>query len=218
MQEKPDQPGMKKSPPFRLMLVSDQRRLGDRPLLSVALSAAEGGVDALQLREKDLPGRELLELGLKLHKELGSAAALLINERVDVARAIPGAGAHLPGSGPRIAESRETLGPERLLGKSAHRLEEALSAEREGADYVIFGPVYDTESKRPYGPPPGIALLKETASAAGIPVYAIGGINPDRAAEVRDAGAAGMAVMSFILDHPDPAEAARLLKDGWRRG
>jgi thiamine-phosphate pyrophosphorylase len=200
------------------MLVSEQRRLGGRPLVSVAMSAVEGGVDAVQLREKDLPRKELLELGSELKKNLGSAAALLINERVDVAAAIPGTGAHLPASGPGIEESREKFGPERLLGKSAHLLEEAVSAEREGADYVIFGPVYDTESKRPYGPPRGTARLKEAASAADIPVYAIGGINPDRAAELRDAGAAGMVVMSFILDHPDPAEAARLLMNAWRRG
>lgn len=185
-------------------------------MLEAAAKAAKGGADALQVREKGLGGKELYELCADMQKTLDEKATLVINDRVDVAMALSGAGAHLPGSGLSLLEARKLMGTDRLLGKSVHSIDEARRAERDGADYIIFGPVYDTESKRSFGGPQGLDKLSQAASGVKIPVYAIGGIVPERASEVRKAGAAGMAVMSFILDHPDPEEAARQLVEAWQ--
>jgi len=146
---------------------------------------------------------------------VGERARLIINDRADVALALAGAGAHLPASGLPVAAARALLGPDRLLGRSVHSIGEAVAAQQEGADYVIFGPVYETASKKPYGPPQGLAKLMETAAGVDIPVYAIGGIVPERAGEVRAAGAAGLVVMSFILEHAEPERAAGLLREAW---
>jgi thiamine-phosphate pyrophosphorylase len=99
------------------------------------------------------------------------------------------------------------------VGASVHSLEEAIEAETEGADWLIFGPVYDTPSKRAYGSPQGLTALARVAKTVTIPVIAIGGITPERVREVREAGAQGVAVISAVLSAPSPGDAVRRFLD-----
>jgi thiamine-phosphate pyrophosphorylase len=203
-------------PPFRLCLVAAPAP--GRDLAEIARRAVTGGVDAVQVRGKELGGRALHDLAARVIAAVGDRARVLVNDRVDVALALGAAGVHLPGSGLPVAEARRLVGPERIVGRSVHSEDEARAAEAEGADYLIFGPVFATESKRAYGPPQGLDQLRRVAAAVRVPVCAIGGITPERAGAVRDAGAAGMAVLSFILDHPEPEKAARTLIEAWNQG
>ncbi len=194
--------------PFRLCLVTDSKRTGEDRLVRVVTQAVKGGVDAVQVREKHLGGARLLEMCLSLGEAVGDKARILVNDRADVAACLAGAGVHLPGSGLSPADAEMVLGKDRLKGLSAHSVEEALAAEKAGADYVILGPIHDTESKRAYGPPLGLGPLEKTAEAARVPVIAIGGMVPGRVADAIRAGASGVAVMSYILGHEDPEKAA----------
>jgi thiamine-phosphate pyrophosphorylase len=172
----------------------------------------------VQLREKDLSARELVELGGRLREITArERAALLINDRIDIAVACDADGVHLPTSSFDVCDARTLLGPDRIVGVSTHAPEQVVAAERAGADFVVFGPVFDTPSKRGYGPPLGLAALTLAVSAVAIPVLAIGGITADRVHEVRAAGAAGVAVIRAILAAEDPEAAARAFGPGERR-
>jgi thiamine-phosphate pyrophosphorylase len=195
---------------FGVYLVTDRHQTRGRPLVDCVEAALRGGVRAVQLREKDLTTRELVELGGRLREVTArQEAALLINDRVDVVLACGADGVHLPASSFDVCDARTLVGAERLVGLSTHAPEQVVAAERAGADFVVFGPVFDTPSKRPYGPPLGLAALALAASAVAIPVFAIGGITAERVHDVRAAGAAGAAVIRAILAAEDPEAAAR---------
>lgn len=197
---------------MQLHLVTDRKRAGGA-LVERVEAALRGGVDAVQLREKDLPARVLQQLAhelLRLCRRHG--ARLLINDRIDVALAVDADGVHLPATSFRVAEARALLGTDRLIGVSTHDPDEVAAAAREGADYAVFGPVFETPSKAAFGPPQGVDRLRRAVAAAAIPVLAIGGITPARVREVRDSGAAGVAAISSILAAADPAAAARSLR------
>jgi thiamine-phosphate pyrophosphorylase len=166
------------------------------------------GLPSVQVREKDLGAGELAALCRRLRTlTLTAEAMLIVNDRVDVALAV-GADAVQRTSTSLSVRDMIAVADKRLhIGASVHALEEAMEAERQGADWVVFGPVYDTESKRAYGPPQGLARLEAVARAVGVPVIAIGGITPARVAEVRGAGAAGVAVISGILEADSPRDA-----------
>jgi thiamine-phosphate pyrophosphorylase len=134
---------------------------------------------------------------------------LLVNDRVDVALAAGADGVHLPGDSFRVAEARALLGERALIGVSTHAPEEVAAAAAEGADFAVFGPVFETPSKAAYGAPQGLERLGAAVRAASLPVLAIGGMTPERATAARRIGAAGAAVVSAILAAPDPAAAAR---------
>jgi thiamine-phosphate pyrophosphorylase len=110
------------------------------------------------------------------------------------------------------------LGPGQLVGVSTHSPAEALAAAREGADYVVFGPVYDTPSKREYGRPQGLPALAEACRQTPVPVLAVGGVTPERVGELRAAGAAGVAVIRGLLEAEDPARATRAFLAAWTVG
>lgn len=186
---------------FRLLAISDRAALGGTAALPAWLSRlAAAGVDALQLREKDLDDRALFDLAREARTLLPSPARLLVNGRLDLALAAGADGAHLPADGVPLAALRERFGPAVLLGRSTHRPEEVEQARRDGADYVTFGPVYPTPGKERFGPPPGLEGLRR-AAAVGIPVYALGGVTIQRLAEVAEAGAAGAAgIRTFLED------------------
>ncbi len=187
----------------RLHLVTDRRLRGDSGLTALVAEAAAGGLGAVQLREKDLPGGDLLHLAEALLRALGDTP-LLVNERVDVALAAGAAGVHLPAAGLPTPAVRRLVGPDRLVGRSVHSLEEARQAEDEGADYVILGTIFATPSK-PGRTPAGLPLVREVTAAVRLPVIAIGGIDERNAAAVIGAGAHGVAVSSAILRAPAPA-------------
>ncbi len=197
---------------FDLYLVTDRHATAGRDLPWVLEQALEGGVRAVQLREKDLGGRELLELARQV-KELCDrhGAELFINDRVDVALASDAAGVHLAANSLPAKVARELLGPDRKIGVSTHSVEEARAAAGDGADFVLFGPVYRTASKLPFGDPQGPVALKAVTDAASVPVFAIGGIKQGHIPELKAHGASHIALISAISEAPDPAAAARNL-------
>jgi thiamine-phosphate pyrophosphorylase len=164
------------------------------------------GPGALQLRDKDLLGGPYLRRAERLAALCRAAGVqLLVSDRVDVAMAARAAGVHLPADGIVPADARALLGDGATIGRSIHA--EAELATAGGADFVLFGPVYDTPSKRAFGPPQGIARLRAVCAASALPVVAVGGVTAGRVAEVRAAGAAGVAVIGAVFAESDPAAA-----------
>ena len=189
-----------------LVLVTDRHATGGRDLEAVVARALDAGLPAVQLREKDLPGRTLFELAERLRVATRRAGALLfVNGRVDVARAVDADGVQLGASTLPVDVARTLLAPGALVGESTHALDEVRATR---ADFVVFGPVYDTPSKRAYGPPQG-DRVHEALAVAPVPLIAIGGIEPASAVRLREAGVHGVAVIRAILAAPDPATATR---------
>lgn len=176
------------TPTFELLAISDRASLElPFPQWLGRLSAA--GVGAVQVREKDLDDRSVLELARQARAVLST---VLVNGRLDLALAAGADGVHLPADGVPAAALRRRFGPGVLLGVSTHGVEEVERALRDGADYVTFGPVWPTPSKERYGPPLGTGELAR-AARVGIPVYALGGVMLSRFGEAAAAGAAGVA-------------------------
>ena len=195
---------------FRLYLVTDRRLVTARPLEDAVADACRAGVRAVQLREKDLDAKSLFELALRLRRIASSSrAALLVNDRADIARAACADGVHCPEGGFPPAVARRILGERAIIGVSTHSLEAALEAEKHGADFITFGPVFETPSKFKYGAPQGLERLGDVATAVRIPVFAIGGITPERVRMCLDCGARGVAVVSAILGSADIERAVR---------
>lgn len=156
--------------------------------------ALRRGASILQLRIPGGPGRALEKEARAIIPT--AIVPVLISSRIDVALAVGALGVHLPEADVPVASARRLLG-ERLLGRSAHSLEGALAAEAEGADYVVLGPVFETES-HPGRPPLGVEVLREAAARLRIPVLAIGGVDGERARECEAAGAAGFAAIRYF--------------------
>ncbi len=200
---------------FRLYLVTDRKaaEAAGRTLPAVldaalARAAARGVKVGVQLREKDLDGGPLLALAREARAVTRAhGARLLVNDRLDVALAAEADGVHLPSDGLPPDAARTLLAAMGLIGVSTHSPTEVVAARARGADFVLLGPIYDTPSKRPYGPPLGIETLAEAAAGASVPVLAIGGITPERVAEVRRAGAHGVACIGAVMSAADPAAA-----------
>jgi len=184
-------------PAFRLLLVTD-RKLARRPLpelVETALASAAPGLIAVQLREKDLEARALAELARALVPVCRARGApLLVNDRLDVALAVGAGGVHLPQASFKADDARRLLGPDKLVGVSCHSIEEVRDAKGCGAGYATFGPVFDTPSKRRFGPPVGLERLREAARLS-LPLYGLGGVGVDNAGEVLEGGAAGVAAI-----------------------
>jgi thiamine-phosphate pyrophosphorylase len=195
---------------FSLYLITDRTQTRGRALVEVVDACMGAGLKAVQLREKVLSALELLELARPLRDlTRQSGAKLFINDRLDVALAIAADGVQRAHHSLPTAVIREVAGAAMLIGVSVHSLEEARTAQADGADFVLFGPVYDTPSKRPYGPPQGVDALARCAEAVTIPVFAIGGITPERVRAVKTAGARGVAVISGIIAAERPADATK---------
>jgi thiamine-phosphate pyrophosphorylase len=206
-------------PPI-LCLVTDRQRLGESSLETVVEEAVKGGVNVVQLRERDLPAGELLAMATRLREVTRGRALLIINDRLDVAVAAGADGVHLPESGLPEAFARRLLGRHAIIGRAVHSKEAAVEAEQAGADYVQLGTIYATQSK-PDLKPSGPKLVREVSAAVAVPVLAVGGVNPENAAEVIDAGAFGASVISAILGAEDPQAAARQLveamAEAWKK-
>lgn len=198
----------------RLLLVTDRHQTKGRPLVPLLQRVLSVGAPAIQLRERDLPVRELVALAREVQALTHSGGSqLFINDRVDIALALDGAGVHLRSNSLPVSVARRLLGAERLLGLSVHSLEETVQAESQGADYVILGPIYETPSKQAFGAPIGIQTLEKACRAVRIPVVGIGGVTAARAREMRQAGAFGVAVITAILGAEDVESATRELLD-----
>ncbi len=196
---------------FNLYLITDRHQVATGHTLTSAIqSALQGGVKAVQLREKDLSSAALLALARELRTLTHQYdALLLINDHVDVALAVEADGVHLGGHSRPAGLVRRQVGAEMLIGVSTHGREEIRTASELGADFVTFGPVYATPSKAVYGAPQGLNALAEACRNSPLPVFALGGITAERAAEVRAAGAHGIALISAIIASPSPEFATK---------
>ena len=194
-----------------LVLVTDAARLHGRDLAQVVRQAVEGGVTAVQLRDKTASHEQLLEDGACVRDAIAGRAMFFVNGDVDAALALAADGVHLPERGPNVADVRARVGDAMLISRAVHSVASALRAEREGADIVQLGTVFETASK-PGAAPIGLDGLRAACGAVGVPVIAIGGITPDNAAAVLRAGAAGVAVIGAIFDADDPRRAAAGLR------
>jgi len=221
---------------FQLYLVSDRRLVAPRSLVEVceevlgALARDSSAVHAaLQLREKDLGGLELYQLATALRPVCTRHNAyLIVNDRIDIALAATADGVHLPADSVEIADARKLVGPSRLIGVSTHSAAEAEAAASAGADFAVFGPVWPPLSKPGYGPARGAESFGDACkAAAGMPIYALGGVTAERVAALRDAGRtvpasgggrpAGVAVIGAVFGVADPAAAALELARAVRR-
>lgn len=193
------------------MLITDRARLRGRRLGEVVSQALDGGVNAVQLREKDLPTAELYDLAITLRAVVRGRGLLLLNDRADVALSAGADGVHLPERSLPGEKVRSLVGEHCIVGRSVHSVEAAARAVDEGADYVQVGTVYETASK-PEAAPAGVELVRAVADAVSAPVVAVGGIAAERIAEVVAAGADGAAVIGAIMDADDPEKAALELR------
>ncbi len=197
----------------RLYLVTDRRLVPGGELaqhVEAALLAAPPGTVLVQLREKDLGGRDLYDLAAALRRVTRqSGARLLINSRVDVALAAGADGVHLPEDGLPVEAARALLGAGKLVGASAHSAARARELAARGADLVTLGPVWATPSKAGYGAPLGPAHL---AAAPGLAIFALGGVDDtDRAGEAIRSGAHGVGVVRAVMAAKDPGAAVTAL-------
>lgn len=199
---------------WRTYLVTQQSLSNDRPTTEIVREAIDGGIDVVQLREKETSARSRYELGLELRDLTAEAGVdLIVNDRVDIARAIDADGVHVGQSDLPVAVARELLGPDAIVGCSTSTVAEAKEAEADGADYLGVGAVYGTSSKDVDEDKDGIGpeRIAEIVDAVSIPVVGIGGITADNAGPVVEAGAAGVAVISEITAAPDPRAATESL-------
>lgn len=193
-------------PPI-LCLVTDRTACASRPLDGVIATAVAAGVRLVQLREKDLSARELLRIGETLLEPVRKGGGMLVvNDRLDVALALGADGVHLGSNSLPVKATRRVVGDSMLIGVSVHSAEEAVRAEREGADYLVLGTIFETRS-HPGTPPAGLRVVSEVTAAVRLPVVAIGGINATNVGSVIGAGASGVAVITAIQSAQD-VEAA----------
>jgi len=220
---------------FLLCYITDRRQLGPAPLAEVIGETLHAGVDMVQIREKDLAGRELFALvqeALRLNVGAGGAgqgpngvrpyllgtdqgeggARVVVNDRLDVALAAGADGAHLGNHSLPVEVARRLAPRPFLLGVSCHSLQEAMAAESGGADYLVLGPVFETPSKLGYGPPLGLEKLRDVTSRISIPVLALGGISVERVRPCLEAGASGIAGIRVFQDCASVQERVRKLR------
>jgi len=192
-----------------ITLITDRRRLEGRELRDLVHQAAEGGVDRVQVREKDLQGRALRALVSEvLAATAGTATRVLVNGRPDVAAAAGAHGIQLPAEGLPVSEVKRTF-PGLVVGASRHTVEAARRAEAEGADFVLLGPIFATPGKE--ARVLGLGPLAEAARSLTIPVHAVGGIDAGNARQAVEAGARGLAAIRAFLEAP-AAQVVRALR------
>lgn len=190
--------------------------------------AVEAGVDWVQIREKEMPARQLLAIARAavgttnrkppiLDKASRPGTLILVNDRLDVALAADAAGIHL---GRESLPARDVIGWRQraktvtnfMVGLSCHTIDELHQAEDTGVDYAFFGPIFDTPAKRPFGPPLGVAKLDAACRVTRLRVIAIGGVTPENSAECLYAGAAGIAAIRMFQHTSEPAELEKVVR------
>jgi len=197
---------------WRLYVIIDPAAARGRDLAQIAAQAIRGGADAIQLRDKTGPIRQVIEeAGRLLAVTRPAAVPLIINDRIDVVVACGADGVHVGQDDLPVSVARQILGPERIVGKSTHTLSQALEAEREGVDYLAVGPIYPTPTK-PDSPSVGRDLIAQVRAKVRAPLVVIGGIEAGTLPEVLQHGAACVAVVRAVCGADDPEEAARTLK------
>ena len=199
---------------YSLYLVTDRGLARGRSTLEIVSAAVQGGATVVQLREKDCSTRDFIKQALSIKEFLKDRGVpLIINDRVDVAQAIEADGVHLGQTDMSLEIAKKILGDLMIIGISAESLEDAIEAEKGGADYLGVSPIYATPTKTDTAAPLGLAGLQEIRKAVKLPLVGIGGLNRDNATEVIRNGADGVAVVSAIVAADDPEAAARELKN-----
>ena len=202
----------------RLHVITDTTIQSQFTHAELAEMAIAGGADTIQFRQKDGSTRELVESAQAVQAVCGAhGVSLIVNDRADVALAVGAAGAHFGQDDLPVSIGRRILPAEMIIGASARTEEKILEAISAGADYIGFGPIYQTSSKPDAEMPKGLEALRRMSEIAECPVIAIGGITADTAYEVIRAGAHGIAVISAVCGEADPAAATRHLCDEIQR-
>ena len=196
---------------FKLYAITDRGLCAPRTLYDVVHSLLDVGVSAIQLREKDLNDTEYIKLAEPLCRLCHTySAQLFINSRIKIAMDIGADGLHLPGDSASVEKVIEETNRRFIIGSSVHLLAEAKQRETEGADFITYSPIYPTLSKPDYGPAVGVAGLRKVTEGVNIPVFALGGITPERISECLDAGAYGVAVMSGVMSPENGVQQAKV--------
>ena len=198
---------------YSLYLVTDRGLARGRSTLEIVSAAVHGGVTVVQLREKDCSTRDFIEQALTIKAFLKDRGVpLMINDRLDVAQAVKADGVHLGQTDMPLKVAKKILGDSMIIGISAESQQDAVEAEKGGADYLGVSPIYATPTKSDTALPLGLEGLREIRKAVRLPLVGIGGLNRDNAAEVIRSGADGVAVVSAIVAADDPQTAADALK------
>ena len=196
---------------FKLYAITDRRLCAPRTLHDTVHGILDVGVSAVQLREKDLSDAEYIKLAEPLCRLCHTySAQLFINSRIEIAVDIGADGLHLPGDSASVEKVIEETNRRFIIGSSVHTLTEAKQRETEGADFITYSPIYPTLSKPDYGPAVGVEGLRNVAEGINIPVFALGGITPERVSECLNAGAHGVAVMSGVMSPENGAQQAKV--------
>ncbi len=199
---------------FRLYIITDRHRCAPTPLVDVVSELLDTGATAIQLREKDLGNTELIQLARPIAKLCRNyEAKLFINTNTHIALEVDASGVHLPANMESVETVKAQTKDNLYVGCSVHSLDAAQKREAEGADFVTYSPIYPTASKPGYGPAVGVARLAEVTDSVNLPVFALGGITPDRVDECLAAGAFGVAVMSGVMSPTDVGKQARRYLD-----
>ena len=194
---------------YSLYLVTDRGLARGRSTLDIVKAAVRGGVTCVQLREKDCSTLEFIDQALSVKDYLSARGIpLIINDRLDVAQAVKADGLHLGQTDMPLDMARSIVGDTMIIGISAESLEDAIEAEKGGADYLGVSPIYATPTKTDTAPPLGLEGLRQIRATVKIPLVGIGGLNRENAAEVIRNGADGVAVVSAIVAAEDPEAAA----------
>ncbi len=192
-------------------LITDRNHC-KQPLIDTISFALKGGVKTVQLREKGLATHELYSIACELRKITSDFKAnFIVNDRVDIALAVEADGVHLGWQSLPFGIVRKLIGVEKLIGVSTHNRQEALQAQSWGADYITFGPVFDTPSKAGLLKPTGVEEIQKLKREIHIPVVALGGINEKNVESILTGGADGIAVISSIMQADNPEGTARCL-------
>ena len=199
--------------PSRLYAIVDGAQTGGRPLASVIEAMLAGGVSVLQLRVKDRPADEFLRMALTAREQTARAGCLfIVNDRVDIALAARADGVHLGQEDLPLEAARPLVG-DKLIGISTHSAEQAEEAERGGADYIGFGPMFPTRTKETGYGSRGLAMLESVRRRVGIPIVAIGGISAENITRTWASGANAAAMISYLTQGDDVTARVRHVLD-----
>jgi len=192
------------SPDFKLYFITDQQNCPQADIVSVIQQVSQAGCTAIQIREKNLTARQLVSLAEQAKQRCSdSNTSILINDRIDVMLASRADGVHLTSQGIAPGAARALCGANKIIARSTHSIDEIKEAEKQGCDFVLFGPIFPTPSKIKYGSPQGLKKLSLAAAATTLPVFAVGGIDLQNTEQCLEHGARGVAVISAILKAPD---------------